>query len=645
MIHRSAPLWALVGVVAICAPAAAEEQGVIRARLDLNRVETTLERMKQFSEASAQKQLDLIERARGFLAGCSKQDDPAWTTQSERAATLEAAVRRKTAQPAGGAQPAEGPAPNGGAKPAEGAEPKDPAPAQRADPRTRKAKGLVDQVEAKLAELKPGDVRGATRLIDLLKQANDHLKQVRDPKHQAHPDYNGTIRRLAPLDARIRARANEKPAAPAEPKPPSGETAAPPTGPGVERPLSAADQKLLTQAAQSIDEADQSLAKLQGTVFSNPDLSKPTPYAQRYANARVYLGRVSDRENAKLVAAYAKLDASQQRYAAREAESREQLAALHALDDYEAKIQATVADLKANGNARAPRFPSDWSPAQIRTWVTTRFKPGIETTQEQLDFIQRVRLWDPRLRVRGRYHVELKNGTLNAERTALQVLARAKAMTASIEAEARKALKDSADFESKLTVKELRDMARSLNFADFGTRQVVGAVDGLRKALAFHEAMGEVPEALQQLDAEVRARREAIVARVEAQVASERLPAPKAGQEKLQKIAEGFFKEALAVAVSSELETVEGTWTSKSLVSETPAGGDWVRRTYRVENEPYKYDRFWVYVARPLEGREGYVQVWEYGVRKFAFGAKPLGEWYPYVDQRTFVMLAKNLPK
>ena len=143
----------------------------------------------------------------------------------------------------------------------------------------------------------------------------------------------------------------------------------------------------------------------------------------------------------------------------------------------------------------------------------------------------------------------------------------------------------------------------------------------------------------------MRARHDAIRARVAQQVASERLPAPKPGSERLQAIARGFFKEALAVAVSSELKTVEGTWTSKDLISEVPAGGDWVKRTYRVTNEPYKYDGFWVYVVRPIEDRPDHVMVFEYGIRKFAFGAKPVNEWYPYVDQRKFVMLKEHVPK
>ena len=189
----------------------------------------------------------------------------------------------------------------------------------------------------------------------------DATEQVRDAASQAHPDYNGTIRRLAPLDAKIRAKLGEKPAA--APETPHGkEPSSEPSGPVVEGPLSEADEAPFAQAQASLARVEEALTKHEGTVFSSPDLEQPTGFEQLLANARAYLSRVRTR-NPQVVALEAQLAAAEQRYAAREAESREQLERLHADGDYDARVQETIADLKKNGNARAPAFPRTWSPA------------------------------------------------------------------------------------------------------------------------------------------------------------------------------------------------------------------------------------------------------------------------------------------
>jgi hypothetical protein len=190
---RAAFALSLVGVVALCAPAAAEEQGVVRARLILNRVEATLKRYAKLDGAKAKQLMGELEKAAGQLKACKDKQAQAWKKEVLRGKSLQDAINAKAKA---GRQAASKP-----------------------DPKTVQAKGVVDQAEQGLASLKPGDVAAANRLIATLNRVYEILATVPKAERGAHPSWEETRKRAVDLDKKVRARVAEKPAASAAPTP------------------------------------------------------------------------------------------------------------------------------------------------------------------------------------------------------------------------------------------------------------------------------------------------------------------------------------------------------------------------------------------------------------------------------------------
>lgn len=176
--------------VALATPALAAEQGVTRARLELDKVERELKNYETIDVARANKLIKKVNKAVDYLKGCKDRSAADWQEQAKRSQALDKAVRAKIK----------------GAAPGEGA-------ASEPDATTRAAKTSVDAVEAELAKLAPGDVKNASRLVKQLNAARKTLGKS-DAAHRQHPLWNETVKRSNALDKAIRARAKEKPAQP-----------------------------------------------------------------------------------------------------------------------------------------------------------------------------------------------------------------------------------------------------------------------------------------------------------------------------------------------------------------------------------------------------------------------------------------------
>jgi len=185
--------------VALAAPALAAEQGVTRARLELDKVERELKNYETIDVARANKLIKKVNKAVGYLKGCKDRSAADWQTQAKRSQELDKAVRAKIK----------------GASPSTEGAPAEP------DATTLAAKKSVDAVEKELPKLAPGDTKNASRLVKKLNAARKTLSKS-DAAHRQHPLWNETVKRSNALDKQIRARAKEKPAA----KPDSGK----PTG-------------------------------------------------------------------------------------------------------------------------------------------------------------------------------------------------------------------------------------------------------------------------------------------------------------------------------------------------------------------------------------------------------------------------------
>ncbi|HBP23479.1 MAG TPA: hypothetical protein DEA08_37590, partial [Planctomycetes bacterium] len=203
---------AFLCVAALAAPALAGEQGVTRARLELDKVERELKNYETVDVARANKLIKKVNKAVEHLKGCKDRSAADWQEQAKRSQELDKAVRAKIK----GAAPSSG----GGAA----AEP---------DATTLAAKTSVDEVEAEFAKLAPGDVKNASRLVRQLNAARKTLGKS-DAAHRQHPLWNATVTRSNELDKKIRARAKEKAAQPAgggqapqDPKGKAGDAKAP----------------------------------------------------------------------------------------------------------------------------------------------------------------------------------------------------------------------------------------------------------------------------------------------------------------------------------------------------------------------------------------------------------------------------------
>lgn len=179
---------------ATLAPALAGEQGVTRARLDLDKVQQRLPRLKAGDVRGANRLITSINRAKKWLSTCKDRTAADWVKQSQRAEALDKKVRAALGQ---SAPPKATPASGGGAKTGSG-EP---------DAVTKKAKAILDEVEASLETLEPGQVKQANALIKKINSARTTLGKTGLRSTQMWIDCN---RRATELDKQVRTQASSK---------------------------------------------------------------------------------------------------------------------------------------------------------------------------------------------------------------------------------------------------------------------------------------------------------------------------------------------------------------------------------------------------------------------------------------------------
>ena len=138
-----------------------------------------------------------INRAKKWLSTCKDRQAADWIKQAQRAEALDKQVRATLGQAAPPtASPKATPAAGG---PAQGSgEP---------DAVTKKAKAILDEVEASLKSLKPGQVKQANALISKINGARTTLSKTRLRSTQMWIDSN---RRATELDKRVRSQASSK---------------------------------------------------------------------------------------------------------------------------------------------------------------------------------------------------------------------------------------------------------------------------------------------------------------------------------------------------------------------------------------------------------------------------------------------------
>lgn len=178
--------------------AVAGERGVIRARLELDKVESRLPSQKPGDVRSANRLIAGINKAKKWLGTCKDRQAADWIKQAQRAEALDKKVRAnlgQTAQPK--PSPKASPAPAGGATAGSG-EP---------DAITKKAKAILDEVEAALKTLEPGQVKQANALIQKINSARTTLSKTRLRSTQL---WKTSVKRADALDKRVRAQASGK---------------------------------------------------------------------------------------------------------------------------------------------------------------------------------------------------------------------------------------------------------------------------------------------------------------------------------------------------------------------------------------------------------------------------------------------------
>lgn len=169
--------------VAIAAPAYAVERGVVDAKVKLDRLEPKVKRLEQGDFKTANALIKEVNAAKAALAGCKNHKASQWQIQAKRANALDAEIRTRV----------EGKAAEAG----EAGEPDAP---------TLAAKKLVDEVEASLKSMKPGDVPTANVLIKKLNASRTELSKSRQRNNAV---WQKTKERAAALDKAIRARASQ----------------------------------------------------------------------------------------------------------------------------------------------------------------------------------------------------------------------------------------------------------------------------------------------------------------------------------------------------------------------------------------------------------------------------------------------------
>lgn len=190
---------AFVVTAAAVAPAFAAEPGVIRARLDLDKVEKRLPGLKQGDVRSANRLIASINRAKSSLRKCKDRQAADWIKQAQRAEALDKKVRAalgQTAPPKATPQPS--PSPSGGGEVPGSGEP---------DAITKRAKAILDEVEAALKTLKPGQMKQANALINKINSARTTLSKTR---HRSTQMWRESVKRADVLDQRVRQQASGK---------------------------------------------------------------------------------------------------------------------------------------------------------------------------------------------------------------------------------------------------------------------------------------------------------------------------------------------------------------------------------------------------------------------------------------------------
>lgn len=180
---------------AALSPALAGEQGVTRARLDLDKVQQRLPRLKAGDVRGGNRLIASINRAKKYLGTCKDRSAADWQKQAKRAEALDKQVRARLGS--GTPAPKASPKATPGKAPAQGSgEP---------DATTRKAKAILDEVEAALKTLKPGQMKQANALILKINGARTALSKTRLRSTQMWIESN---RRTSTLDKRIRTQAS-----------------------------------------------------------------------------------------------------------------------------------------------------------------------------------------------------------------------------------------------------------------------------------------------------------------------------------------------------------------------------------------------------------------------------------------------------
>jgi hypothetical protein len=189
-------LGALTTVVAISAQASAAEQGVIRARLELNRVEGRIKGLKSLDSRNAKRLLDQISRANKFLSGCKDREHSDWKAQAKRSQDLEQKLRALS-----GAAPK--PSPKPGPKQAQ------PTLSGASATFVKKARSQLDAVTKDFERMGPGDMAVANKLIARINAAVGQLNRC-PPRDRGAKAWQGCGKLATALDKKVRARAKQK---------------------------------------------------------------------------------------------------------------------------------------------------------------------------------------------------------------------------------------------------------------------------------------------------------------------------------------------------------------------------------------------------------------------------------------------------